>query len=125
MINTITPTYEILGNEKANRIDCKVFYDKGGYNPWQNSKEGRGYWFSIGEWTLENHDGVLFRKYVISTCGRNGMKCLIEPVPRQSKKRYEIAKARLNEFISRFLEPYCNEHGYELGQIVSETEEER
>ena len=124
MINTCTRTFGIVNNSEVNRIDAKIYYDLGGWNMWQGGNEGRGYWFSIGEYKFIDHGTFSSIEFSLKTDGTHGVKCLVEPVKRQSKKRYEMAKARLDELVERFLEPYCNEHGLELGELIEEKEEE-
>jgi len=127
MINTCTRTFEIVNNDAYNRIDAKIYYDLGGVNYFFGTVEQRGYYFSINPYRLIDHgNGIFSRETIISpTAGTTGEKTCILPVTRQSKKRYEEAKAQLDELIERFLEPYCNEHGLVLGEMVKEVERER
>lgn len=126
MINTYTKTFEILDNDRMNRIDCKVYYYLGGTNFFYGNVEQRGYYFSIRPYEIIDHGNGLYSRCLhISPTAGSGIKTCILPVNRQSKKRYEEAKGKIDELIERFLEPYCEENGLRLGQLVNVTEEER
>ena len=127
MINTITRTFEILGNDKVNRVECTVYYSKGGVNYFFGTTEQRGYYFSINPYQLVDHGNGLFSKMTVisPTAGTSGEKTCILPVTRQSKKRYGEAKAQLDELIGRFLEPFCAKRGLVLGNLIGEKETER
>jgi hypothetical protein len=114
MINCIERTYKAKG-DGCNVVECSIYYSKGGMNWATGREEARGYWFSIQPFEVS---GICrsFRAF-------SGTKTLVLPCERQSKKRYEAAKAQLDDLIQEYLERFCEENGIEVFTDEFETTE--
>ena len=126
MLNCYTRTYKAAGNGDAsyvNRVEVEVYYAKGGINYFTYKNEPRGYYFSISGHKLVDHgNGLLSREFIIGK-GAQGQKWCILPCERQSKKRYEEAKAQIDELIDRFLGRWLEENDIILESLEYEVEE--
>lgn len=113
MAKSYTRTYKVEG-KGVNRLDASITYALGGVNYFTYKNEPRGYYFSLQPW---ESDGV-WRKFVAFS----GVKKCVLPCNRQSKKRFEEAKAMLGSLIDEHMEEFCAENALTL--VSAEYEEE-
>lgn len=103
MLNDITRTYKAEGHD-INVVEVSIYYSKGGMNYFTYRNEPRGYYFSIQPYLdsdLGNGvTGRMFRAF-------SGMKDCVLPCERQSKKRYETAKAMMDDLVNEYLDSWC------------------
>lgn len=126
MLNELTRTYKAVGNGKAsyiNRVDVGIFYNKGGMNYFYSKPEERGYYFHIRAYRLIDHGNGLFSEEHHLLGGAQGVKYCILPCERQSKKRYESAKAQIDELIDKLLGRWLEENDIILESLEYEAEE--
>lgn len=117
MINTITRTYKAKGHN-VNVVEASIYYRKGGMNWMTGQNEERGYVFSISPYEVSG----CWRTYR----GFSGAKTLVLPCERQSKKRYEQAKAMMDDLVNMYLDTFCEDRGIELlGYDYEQEESER
>jgi len=126
MLNEYTRTYKAVGNgdtSYVNRVEVGVYYLKGGWNMWYGKPEPRGYYFHIAGYGLIDHgSGLLSRETRIGK-GAQGHKYCIVPCERQSKKRYESAKAMVDELTDKLLGRWLEENDIVLESMEYEVEE--
>ena len=126
MLNEYTRTYKAVGNGNTsyvNRVEVSVFYYKGGHNWFYGGYEDRGYYFSIDGYGLEDHGNGLFSRELHIGKGAQGHKWCILPCERQSKKRYESAKAQIDELTDKLLGRWLEENDIVLESMEYEVEE--
>ena len=112
MINTITRTYDVVGNG-VNKLDVEIRYEKGGFNCWYYEQQARGYYFSLSPYELVDH-GSYYSKTITVTGGSHGAKTCILPCERQSKKRFEQAASMMDDLIERYMATWLGDNGIEL-----------
>lgn len=113
MINTYTRTYKATtytnSNLKAkhyNTVEAKVYYSLGGMNYWTYKVEPRGYYFSLTPYRVEG----IMRSFIAG----DGYKTCILECGRQSKKRYEEAKAMMDGLLDEYMDWFLVEYNIEL-----------
>lgn len=121
MINSYTRSYKAEG-PKVNTIECEVYYSKGGMNYFTGRNEPRGYYFSIQPLLIEDNGSWTARSF----SAFSGAKDIVLPCQRQSKKRYEEAKAMMDDLIERYLATFCENNGITItSNEYDESERER
>ena len=126
MLNDYKRTYKAVGNGKSgyvNRVEVGIYYYKGGMNYWYGKPEPRGYYFHIGGYRLIDHGNGLYSREIHAFGGATGNKYCILPCERQSKKRYEEAKAQVDELTDRLLGRWLEENDIILESLEYEVEE--
>ena len=125
MLNQYKRTYKAVGNGKSsyvNRVEVEIYYNKGGMNYWYGKPEQRGYYFGIsGHHIYESNGIVSIETHLFG--GAQGIKCCVVPCERQSKKRYESAKAQIDELTDRFLGQWLVDNDIILESLEYEVEE--
>ncbi len=117
MINEYTREYRAKG-DGVNVVEVRVYYALGGYNYFTYRNEPRGYYFSLSPYEVK--DG--WRSY---TAFSGVKECILE-CSRQSRSRFEKAKAMATELIDERLQRFCEENGIELvSDEYFESERER
>lgn len=117
MINQIERTYAAKHETSSvNEIKVSVYYKKGGMNYFTSRPEKRGYYFSITPQTRNGH--------FVTYTGFSGAKTCVLPVARQSKKSFETAKSKFNDYIDSYLKDFCNQNGYTIIDENNYTERE-
>ena len=117
MINQIERTYAAKHETSSvNEIKVSVYYKKGGMNYFTSRNEERGYYFSI---TPQTRD-----RGFVSYTGFSGAKTCVLPVTRQSKKNFETAKSKFNDYINDYLKDFCDRYGYTIIDKNNYTEKE-
>lgn len=107
MTNQIERTYAAKHEHSSvNEIKVSVYYNKGGINYFTSRNEQRGYYFSITPQTRERN--------FVTYAGFSGAKTCVLPVTRQSKKSFETAKSKFNDYIDSYLKDFCDENGYTI-----------
>ena len=101
MMNEYKRTYKVEG-KGANTAEVSIYYSKGGMNYWTYRNEPRGYYFQIHFCEVHEHENYTVHTFGIGT-GPQGMKSLVLPCERQSKKRFETACSQIDECIEQFL----------------------
>lgn len=117
MINTCTRTYEATG-PGVNALDCEVRYELGGRSWGTDEMLPRGYYFSM--------QPIMRKGNVVSFTAFSGEKnCIIE-CGRQSAKRYEQAKAMLDDLVANRVPDFCKRADIEVDlSTYSQRERER
>lgn len=123
MLNEYKRTYQAEGNG-INTVEVTIDYYKGGMNYWYGRPEERGYYFHIQGYKVEESHGLVTRSFGIGI-GPQGMKTCILPCERQSKKRYETAKARMDELVGVYLADWCKRNDVIVSDEYRTTECER
>lgn len=122
MINEYTRIYNANGIS-VNTIECEIYYSLGGINYFTGRLEPRGYYFSIQPYMVETSSRGITCK---SFSAFSGIKDCILPCERQSKKRYETAKAMMDDLINQRLANFLNANGIVLESTdYKESEGER
>ena len=117
MTNQIERTYAAKHETRSvNEIKVSVYYKKGGMNYFTSRPEERGYYFSI---TPQTRD-----RGFVSYTGFSGVKTCVLPVTRQSKKSFETAKSKFNDYINDYLKDFCDQNGYTIIDENNYTEKE-
>lgn len=98
MLNDITRTYKAEGHD-INVVEVSIHYRKGGMNYFTYRNEPRGYYFSIQPF-FDSGNTRMFKAF-------SGVKDCILPCERQSKKRYETAKAMMDDLVNEYLDSWC------------------
>lgn len=120
MINEYTKRFRAKGKD-INTVEATIYYKLGGHNMWSGRNEDRGYYFSITPCEI-NHGIKTIR---VGANGYCGIKHLVVPCQRQSKRRYEEAKSAIDRLIAENLAKWCMENDIELGELYEENERER
>ena len=116
MINSYKRSYKAEG-VGVNKIDCEIFYSKGGYSYFTYTEQPRGYYFSIQPLHVEDCGSYIAESF----SAFSGEKGIVLPCQRQSKKRYEEAKAMMDGLVDKYLTDFCNRKNIKL--LGSEYEE--
>ena len=116
MINTITRTYDVIGNG-VNKLDVEIRYERGGWSYMTGRESERGYYFSVTPYELSNG----WKRYV----AYSGSKTCVLPCERQSKKRFEQAAAMMDDLIDAYLSSWLDENGISIGNEFTEKASER
>lgn len=109
MLNEYKRIYKASGNG-INTVEVTIDYRKGGMNYWYGNNEPRGYYFSVQGYKVEVSGGFISRSFGIGR-GPQGEKACILPCERQSKKRYETAKAMMDDLVAEHLADWCERNG--------------
>lgn len=102
----------------ANTLKAQIFYSKGGVNWATGREEGRGYYFSLTPVEIEDHGSYK----VESAAMFSGRKTLVLPVQRQSQKRFEQAKAMMDDLMDRYCGQFLDENGMTLAELINYEE---
>lgn len=102
----------------ANTLKAEVYYSKGGVNWATGRNEERGYYFSLNAVSIENYRGCRIEGTVASS----GRKTLVLPVQRQSQKRFEQAKAMMDDLMDRYCGQFLDENGMTLADPINYEE---
>lgn len=115
MSNTdkIKRLYKVKNNPNVTHLKAEIYYNLGGMNYFTSRTEARGYYMSISPVKRENRGGCVMESYTAFT----GLKQLVVPVQRKSKKKMEEAVAYFEEHIKEFMETH-------FGQFEVEEVEE-
>lgn len=93
--------YLINGDERANRLDVKIVYQKG-----NELDSRRGYFLSICP--VRAHG--MFTTYE----GWTGSRVFLGRVPRKSKKKENGLVERYDDLFERYVKPFCDDKGYTI-----------
>ena len=124
MINAMTRTYNAVGDD-INMLEVEIHYEKGGYNPFFNKPQQRGYYFYVHPYRLEEHDGYSVKCISFSPTGGAGFKVCILPCERQSKKRFETACSMIDECIAAWLPSWLAENDVTISDEYTVSTRER
>lgn len=123
LINNCKRTYKADGHN-INRVDAEIYYDKGGWSYMTGKERPRGYYFSLRGYEFVDHgNGIISECY--SVFGNGECSCIL-PCERQSKKRYETAKAQMDDLVNECLANWCDRHGITITDYdYQQTESQR
>jgi len=93
--------YQVNGDERANRLDVKIVYQKG-----DELDSRRGYFLSICP--VRAHG--MFTTYE----GWTGSRVFLGRVPRKSKKKEKRLIDEYSEMFERYVKPFCDDKGYTI-----------
>ena len=96
--------------DKVNNIEVKLYYDLGGMNYFTGRAEDRGYYLSVTPVYREDRGGFVTE----STTAFTGIKVLLVPVKRQSKKAADEAFAMMTTRADTLVEFVCRGQGITL-----------
>lgn len=92
----------INGIGRVNRIDIEVIYQKG-----DDMDSRRGYFLSICP--------VHATGMMVTYEGWSGEKVFLKPVLRKTKKTEEKIIEKYNDLFEKFVLPFCQKEGYDIG----------
>lgn len=126
MLNTYTREYEITestnttNSTQPNVMTVKIYYRRNPSSFATYRQLPRGYYFSVTPENVSRKNGYTMKSFTAFS-GISG--CVLE-CNRQSKKKYEEAKAMFDDCCKKYLEPFCKENGYVLSDDYRECERE-
>lgn len=97
--DTVTRLYKVNNNANVTHLKAQVYYALGGANMFTYKNEPRGYWMQIVPVKRENKYGYTMESFTAFT----GLKALVLPVQRKSKKKFDEAIAYFEEHIEEFI----------------------
>jgi hypothetical protein len=121
MLNNYRRFYKAEG-KGINRVEVSIYYSKGGINYFTYKNEPRGYYFSIGADKRTVRGGIETVEFSFHQAMK-GVKDCILPCERQSKKRYEEAKAQIDGLIDRYLMDWCKRNDITITDYEYTVEE--
>lgn len=123
MLNDCKRTYKAEGHN-INRVDAEIRYDKGGWSYMSGTERPRGYYFSLRGYEYVDHgNGIISQRYAMF--GNGASECVL-PCERQSKKRYEMAKAMMDDLIDEYLANWCKRNSITITDYdYEQTESQR
>ena len=96
--------------DKVNNIKVRLYYDLGGMNYFTGRAEERGYYLSVTPVYREDRGGCVME----STTAFTGIKVLLVPVKRQSKKAADEAFAMMTTRADDLINYVCNDQGIKI-----------
>lgn len=107
----ITKKYIEATGKDCNRLQITLDYSLGGYNYWNGNNEGRGYYLYVSPVTVTSRpfsDGTPYE--TVSQILGQGIKKLIKPVQRKSKKAEAEAIELAKQSEAELINYVCNKY---------------
>lgn len=124
MINECKRSYKATGNG-INTVQVTVDYTKGGINYFYGNTYPRGYYFNISGRMIEDHGWYVTESFTMGRGPKTFSDCIL-PCERQTKKRYETAKAMMDDLTDKYLAAWCERNGVTITDYdFAEEERER
>lgn len=109
-ITNVIKRFYPVKNSTATHLKVELYYSKGGNNVFTYKTERRGYYISVTPVKREMRNNVVLESFVAFT----GLKQLLVPVERKSKKKEEEAQEVFNKYVDKFIAINFGE--FELGE---------
>lgn len=106
----ITKKYIEATGKDCNRLEISLDYSLGGYNYWNGNNDGRGYYLYVSPVTITSREYNGRPYETVSQILGQGIKKLVKPVQRKSKKAEAEAIELAKQSEAELINYVCNKY---------------